>query len=347
MLVIPRRRLFAVLHLVLLAWVCQTPTAAAQASGPLLVRNITPVAHLYGVPAALGGRLWRTAEDARFEYSLNLEHASSFTNARRLNSAVFFDGETTVATYLVRGGFGESGAARHTGRWEWGVALPLVMHSGGFLDGLIDEFHETFGLRDGGRPIAERNRIDYLVQLDGEIYANFQDSKSRIGDVRAWLGYQWLDSPQRSLALRSQLKLPTGSVASLSGSGAADLAAWLEHTEHTVLGNDKVGMNLMLGAVYLGEGDLAPRWQQDAALFAQFGLYYQYNRWVQLHAQIAGQTQLIDSDILQAQGPAVQGTLGGRVQVNSRVFVDLGLVEDLRTKSSADVVFHLRLSAQM
>ena len=338
---------------VVLALSLVVPAAiAAQSSGPLLVRNITPVAHLYGVPAALGSRVWRadsSGERGRLkglEYGVNLEHASSFTSVRTARSSVFFDGETTVASYSLRGAltpvFG--GKDRYL---EWGLALPLVMHSGGFLDGAIDEFHETFDFRDGGRSIAPRNQIDYLVQIDGEVYANFQDSKTRVGDARAWLGYQLFDDAQRSLAVRTQLKLPTGSVRSLSGSGAADLATWLEYGEHSLLDQFGVGVNIMLGAAYLGKGDLAPNRQESAVGFAQLGLYYQYNAWLQLHAQLAGQTKIIDSQLLQAQGAAVQVTIGGRMRLRERLWMDLGLVEDIRTKSSADVVFHLRLSAQL
>ena len=234
----------------------QVLAASATGIGPLQVRNITPVAHLYGVPAALGSRVWQpgAGEEQRLEYALNIEHASVFTTGRAPGTSVFFDGETTVASYSLRGAFTD----RHKRAWEWGAAVPVVLHSGGVFDNTIEQFHDLFGFRDGGRSIAKRNRIDYLVQIDGEIYANFQDSKTRIGDVRGWLGYQWFDTPQRSLAARAQLKLPTGSVASLSGSGATDLAVGLEYGEHSLLAAYGVGLHLSLGVAYLGEGDLAP-----------------------------------------------------------------------------------------
>lgn len=317
----------------------------ANAVAPLQVRNITPVAHLYGLPAALGSRVWSStdASDKQYEYALNIEHASVFTTGRGPGVSVFLDGETTVANYSLRGGFTD----QRERAWEWGIAAPIVLHSGGIFDNYIDEFHQLFGFRDGGRSIARRDRIDYLVQVDGEIYANFQDSKTRIGDVRGWLGYQLSDSVQRSLAVRAQLKLPTGSVASLSGSGATDLALGLEYGEHALLANYGIGLHLSIGAAYLGEGDLAPSRQNHWVGFGQFGFYYQFSPRVQLHAQLAGQTEIIDSSVKQVQGAAVQGTLGARVLVGERLYVDLGLVEDIRTRSSADVVFNLRLAAQL
>ncbi len=323
----------------------QVYAASAQGIGPLQVRNITPIAHLYGIPAGLGSQIWHSAsaDTQPFEYALNIEHASLFTTGRAPQTSVFLDGETTVANYSIRRGFTNASQQR----WEWGAAIPVVLHSGGVFDNTIEQFHDLFGFRDGGRSIAADDRIDYLVQVDGEIYANFQDSKTRIGDVRSWLGYQWFDTPKRSLAARAQLKLPTGSVASLSGSGGTDLAVWLEYGEHSLLSTYRIGLHLMLGSAYLAEGDLAPRRQNHWVGFGQFGLYYQFSPNVQLHAQLAGQTEIIDSPVKQAQGAAVQGTLGARIRVRERLFLDLGLVEDIRSRSSADVVFNLRLAAQL
>ncbi len=149
---------FAILHRALVALgvnllLAVQPAAAGGATNPLVVRNITPVAHLYGIPAALGSRIWRGEDGgsssafAGLEYSINLEHASSFTSVRTATSSVFFDGETTVANYSLRGTLANPFAASSRGdaaeprALEWGLALPLVLHSGGYLDNVIDEFH--------------------------------------------------------------------------------------------------------------------------------------------------------------------------------------------------------------
>ena len=318
--------------LLLIACVYPALAPAAAPFAPLTVRNLTPVTLLYGIPGARGASI---AEPGT-EYSFNLEHGSNFTSDRRFVSTVFFDGETTVANYEIRRRWGDA--------WEWGIGIPLVAHTNGFLDDTIDGFHELFDLPDGGRTVAPTDRLDYLVQLDGEIYANFQDSRTNLGDLRAWLGRQLWSSDTDAMALRAQIKLPTGSVEDLSGSEALDIAVWLEYARR--IGATPLTLHLMGGGSFLGEGDLAPRLQEDWVWFGQVALEYRLSpRW-QLHAQLARQTRIIDSPIKQAQGAAVQGSMGLRVRATKKLDLDFAFVEDIRSRSSADVVFQIRLTTR-
>ena len=132
--------------------------------GPLRVRNVSPVMQLYGVPRMVGAQIL----DGGLEASFNFEAANNFQSETGGETFVFFDGESYISSLRLRKGFAE--------RWEWGLEIPWVAHSPGSLDGVVDEFHELFGLPDGERSLASRYRLDYLVRSGSKVYADFDDS---------------------------------------------------------------------------------------------------------------------------------------------------------------------------
>ncbi len=322
-------RWFASLCLV----VCVAPSVHAE-QGPFALRNTHPVALLYGLPRPLG-----TSPPEATEMSFNIEHSNNFSSEMDGTTFFFFDGETSVLTYGVRRAFAD--------RWEWGVEVPWVVHTGGEFDSFIGEFHELFGFNDGGRSAAPRGRLDYLVRYQGQEFANFQDSKKHIGDVRAALGYHVWQGSARSVVLRGLIKAPTGTVETLSGSEAVDVAVSIDYTDTQLLSRFGLKLSLMGGVVWLGDGDLAPRAQNDLAGVGHVGLSYRVNDRVELLGQIDAHSELLDSGMKPAGGSAIQGTLGGRIRLSANAWLDLAVVEDLRSQSSPDVVFHILLGVRL
>lgn len=320
--------------LILAVLVCTSALGhAGAADAPLSVRNLAPVSLLYGVPGMLGGE--RCCDGV--EVGFRVAQASQFTAASTDGVQVFFDGETTAIDYQLRGNFGE--------RMEWGVVLPLVMHSGGFLDSMIDGFHNAFGLPEGGRDLARSDRLDYLVRVDGVTFADYSSIQRGFGDVRGWLGYALHASPQRSVILRAALKLPTGRSDRLTGSEAVDASAWVEWSERALLQRLGVVVNLGLGAAVLGDGELSPRTQESWSLFGHFGLARTVGERLTLLGQLDAHSRMHDRAVPAFAGRALLGTLGARYQVTPRFQFEFAMIEDLKTRSTSDVVFQLQLDA--
>ena len=59
---------------------------------------------------------------------------------------------------------------------QWGAYLVLsgVHYGGGFLDGTIESFHDTFGFSDFGRPAVVRNGTSYILDLKNSEVALFE-----------------------------------------------------------------------------------------------------------------------------------------------------------------------------
>ena len=85
------------------------------------------------------------------------------------------------------------------------------MHDGGYLDHSIETLPQRL---QHSRTTADReaklNKIDYFISDQNKVYVDFQDEKDGFGDVRVSGGYQLLRGPERSLAVRALVKLPTG-----------------------------------------------------------------------------------------------------------------------------------------
>ena len=72
-------------------------------------------------------------------------------NAQPSRTAFIFDGETMRTTLQARVGIAQ--------RFELGVDAPFLSQYRGFMDPLIDEFHQRFGLPDGGRTGFAHNQF--------------------------------------------------------------------------------------------------------------------------------------------------------------------------------------------
>lgn len=319
-----------------LAACCVLAAPAATADeGPLRVRNLSPGTQIYGLPRALGGDVLSSG----VEISFATEVANNFVSDAERQTLAFFDGETVVLTYGFRRAWGE--------RFEVGFEVPYLIHHGGFLDAVIDDFHDVFDFDGNGRELTGRGHIDYFIADDGEVFADFQKRRRDWGDVRLAGGYQVVRDNARSLALRTSLKLPTGKVDDLTGSEAADLALWADYTERAILGGLGLDVTAMLGVVLLGDGDLAPEKQESQAVFAHFGLSYELSeRWA-LKGQLDAHSELVDSHVDQVGGAALMGTIGARWRVTPKLWTDIAIIEDVYSDSTSDVVLQLVFGARL
>lgn len=312
----------------------QSGTDYALPNGPLAVRNLSPVVQLYGMPRMSGSRVLND----QTQFSINIEAANNFQSENRLGTFVFFDGETLVTSARVRSSLGRG--------FEWGFEIPYVAHTGGALDGVVDEFHEVFGLPDGERSLAPRGRLDYLIRSNGVVYADFNDSVKSLGDVRGFLGYQVFDTPNHALAVRTQIKLPTGRVDDLSGSEGTDVSLWGEYEYDVYSKILDFKLTLSGGVSYLGEGKLIPEDQVSWLGFGHVGLQIPIHPRVALIAQVDAHTDVLDTGNPLIADGGLLGTIGGRVGLGELWWLDLAIIEDLENESASDVVFQFLFGAR-
>lgn len=314
-----------------------SPAGCSLASGELLqpfaIRNLNPFFVVHGIPAMQAPV---TVESGKTSMQVLLDVASHFTDAENDSEFIAIDGETYRLAFRFARGVGR--------RWEVGAEVPLLSHSGGVLDGVINQWHEFFGLPSLGRDRVEDDLLRFQYIRDGRKLVDQQSSGTGIGDILLFTGKTLSRTGDYAVTLRGQVKLPTGDPDSLRGSGGTDAA--VSATASGSAGK-KWSFSARIGAAYLGGGDVLPelqrRWAGFGGIFAGWQAFDKFS----FKAQLDAQSPLYeDSGFHQLTDTAVQLSFGGTARIGKTTFLDLSFSEDeFNPDVSPDFAFQIRLRA--
>ncbi len=306
----------------------------AQMISPFASFNQSPVIQIHNLPAVDSAAV---LNEGRSRYRLVNDLASNYTFANASNENLLFDGETNRTRFVYTRGAGNG--------WEWGVQIPYVNHSGGSLDGFIEDWHDIFGLPQGGRPAAPRNRLRYFYQRNGVTQLLLTEASSGMGDVRLSAGWQRPQRGDTRLAIRGSLSLPTGDSDQLRGSGAEELALWLSADGEESWFGLPGGLFGGGGLLLMGRGEVLADQQRRFVAFGSLGAGVRVLPWMRLKLQADVNSSFYrNSSLTQINATAVQLLMGGDLQLGRNVRLDIMVGEDITVHASPDVVFHLALT---
>jgi hypothetical protein len=307
------------------------PAAALEPTPPqpIYAFNQHPIAQIHGIPS-LGSASPLAARLT--EVTFNVTVANHFAGESNGSEFLILDGETHRATLIIRHGFGAG--------IEGGVELPYVHHSGGFLDGLIENFHDAFGLSQGGRDMVPRDRLLYRYRRDGVERLSLTEAGGGLGDVRLTGAIALNNNSGIPIALRGLVKLPTGDADDLTGSGATDFALWLSaacrktHETFCVYGG--------AGAIWLGNGEVIEGQVRNVVPYTSLGLDWRAFPSIDVKIQLDSHGSLYgDSTVRALEEYAVQllGAVEWRFAPHSAL--EISFSEDLVVETSSDIVWQL------
>jgi hypothetical protein len=226
-------------------------------------------------------------------------------------------------------------------RWAWGglqwsVELPLLVTGGGLLDSMIENWHDWFGLPNGGRDQIPRDRYRYQYLVNDQPVFDIGGSDTALGDVR--FGIARCDAAGG--CWRALAQLPTGDADRLLGGGAG-LSAWYERA-YSLGASTRWSGALAAGAgAVRGKGPIEDR-QESLVPFGWASLGYALTPSWQAGAQLYAHGPLYEDrgpDALTRNG--LQVVFGLRYRSPGGVWWHLAVQEDPITKSSPDFVIHL------
>ena len=194
-------------------------TATQGSAAPLRMVNLNPFHLLYGVPASFGARVMPSGSS---ELIASMDVASHLSADRSGADQVLMDGETYRQALTLRQGLGDG--------WEYLLDIPAVSHSGGALDGFIENWHRAFGLPQGQRDRTPRDRLAFLYTDDSGTRIDIDRGVLSLGDASLGVGYAMPSSPfpNDGMVVRAAMKLPSGDEAALAGSGGFSASVWAE-----------------------------------------------------------------------------------------------------------------------
>lgn len=307
-----------------------TALTAVAGEEPLYAKNLSPVAGLTGLPSQ---RSALSGPRGQMDFAVHTSLASHYVAERSDTEALNLDGETLRFAIEARYAVADD--------WDVQLELPWLEHSGGHLDSLIDNWHDLWGMSDGGRPDARDNLLYYrYVGRRGAF--SLRDDASGIGDLSLSLTHQFYRDGDAAAAGVIGYKFASGNEDEFLGSGGED--AWLalrfsgDHLAalplrwHGQLGYLRAGSNELLG-------DL----QQRDLWFAGLALDWTLAPAWSLLAQVDAHRAPAESDITGIGDDAVFLTVGARWRFSRRWALDLSLVEDARVETAPDVTFQTSL----
>lgn len=120
-------------------------------------------------------------------------------------------------------------------RWQTTADLRLIEHWGGWTDGPIERWHDLIGSWNFQREFHARDRVNLTLREEGgRTLADLHHAQLALSDLSLRTQGRLLAGAPRAdgelpwaLALRADLKLPTGRLALLGGSGGVDAGVGL------------------------------------------------------------------------------------------------------------------------
>ena len=309
----------------LLAFACLAPLAAAAEPG-FSVRNESTLSRTATLPT-LGET--RVLDAGRVATRFTVDWSNEYVEQASAREALSIDAESERVTFGFRRGIADG--------VEISADLPLLFTGGGTLDGVIEGWHDAFGLPNGGRDRVRQDRYRVQYTVDGQTRILDDEGASGIGDLELGAGFRLRDD----FAFRALAKLPTGRGSRLQG-GNAGGALWFDFDPFHGAAN-WFGY-LSAGASYSGQSDVLGDQQKQFVGLAGAAIGYRIWRPVSLLVQFNGHTALYrDSDLNALDRPGGQLVFGGRIDVAPKLQLDLGVQEDVLVSASPDFSIHIGL----
>lgn len=304
---------------------------SAAASEPLYVKNLSPVAGLIGLPSQRDA--YTTAEGGVM-LGLHGSLASQYVNDSNSNEFLNLDGETTRLALELRYGLAQN--------WDVQLELPWLDQSGGNLDGVIDDWHDFWGMSDGGRSDAPRDVLNYrYASSEGGFI--LQDDASGLGDVSLSLSHAFYRDDNSAVSVALGYKFAAGDDDDFLGSGADDVFVALRFSG-AQLSDLPLNWHGQAGYLRAGDSDLLEGIQEQNLWFAGLAMDWQFAQHWSLIAQLDSHAAPLRSDLTGVGDDAVLGTLGARWHFARHWSVDFSVVEDIRVETAPDVTFQASLS---
>lgn len=226
-----------------------------------------------------------------------------------------------------------------------GVMIPFMSRSGGFADGSIERFHDTFGLDNADRERHPRNRsLAWVRGHDGTERILMEGNSSGIGDV-ALFSILRMQDLWASPSIVLQFTIPTGNEDELEGLGAPSVS--IAAAAAKPIASSPVHAFAGAGLFYCPQTDLAGIEMRRYTYTALLGLEYVCSPSVSLVLQLLRNSPMAE-DFEEFSKPSYELSAGVKGKIGDATVVEFAIIENLFTfKNSADIAAHLSIGVRL
>ena len=296
--------------------------------------NLNPFILVLGLPTAENGSL-TAAKELQFHGSFSLVNNSIPESEGK--ESITLDGETYYSLFSFRYGFNDT--------WELGFKIPYIAHNSGHLDNFIKNWHNILGLTNDRRDVFEDNELLYKYSVSDQTVYELSNNSMGWGDplITAAINLSG-KHPTRNTALRFSARIPLGNADKLTSNEASNLSIALAFDDLLHIFDKEIGFLGQGGYLYLEEGEILKELQRNHVAYGSLGLNFPFSEHIIMKTQIDVQSSFYNSDLLALGKNSIQFTLGGSIQATSKIWIDFGLVENLQTDTTPDVIFYAMIN---
>ena len=297
-------------------------TAFSSSEGPLQIKNQFPLFLHVNQPY-----LEKAEMESSMSYSLS--HSSTYTVQSSGSWLMNLDMEITELNFRYKRIFNDL--------IEIGLDIPVLYMSGGFMDGFLESYHDTFGFNDYGRSTRPDNDFLYEVRKDGNLIVQGKSGLG-LGDIRLSIKKPLITSNGLNLSIKGDVELPVGNAEKGFGNGSLDagLSILLDKSI-----SDKIITYWNFGGVFAGDVRGHQTLGIDDFIYGGAAVEAQINEKLSLLVQVMGQTPIYPkTDLTAIDDDAWMIAFGGRYHVGKGSY-ELSLTEDLNTSGAPDFIFNL------
>lgn len=290
--------------------------------GPLQVKNQLPIFLHANQP-------YLEKAEVENSLSLSLSHSSTYIVQRSEDWVINLDMEITELNIRYKKDI--------KGFFELGVDIPILILSGGFMDGFLNNYHSTFGFDDYGRPNRPSNSFLYEIRRDGVMIIRGKKGIG-IGDIRLGFKRALVSGDELNISIRGGVELPTGDADKGFGNGSidGDIALLVDKTL-----SERFMTYWNIGAVFTGDLVASERLSLRDFLYAGFAVETMLRRDLSLIVQFEGHRSIYPETGLKAVDTcACLLAFGGRYYFGNKS-IEFSLTEDISKGAAPDFILNI------
>jgi len=298
------------------------PAVGFSFEGPFQVKNQFPL-FLY-----LDAPVFESAVNGS-SFGLSVSHSSMFMMRNSADWTVNLDMEVTELNLKYQRNIPDF--------FEFGVEVPVLNFSSGFMDGFLDSYHRAFGFPDYGRETRPENAFLYEVKRNGAVVARAEEGRIGLGDVRLTLKRELIKGDP-VVSVKVNMEFPTGNASRGFGNGSIDGGIALLVDKRL---GEKFNSYVNLGVVLPGDLHAIQTVKMKEYFYAGAAVEAALRKNFSLLAQISFQNSPFPhTGIGSVDRTAALLTFGGRYR-KGKDSLEFSLTEDANTAGAPDVIFNL------
>ena len=325
----------AISALVAALWI--GPARAAEVT-PFYTVNQSPLTQILELA---GIRDPQTLRAGRTRFHLSEDIANNYAAETNATERLILDGETYRTNFRFRYGLSD--------RLELGTELTVNAYGGGWLDQPIQQWHSTFGLPNGGRQFAPKNRMLFFYSRAGAPSFQVNHMTQGLGDLRVTGGWNLLDnanaSTHDSLTVRSAIGIPTGFDGNLMGTGAFGGALYFAGSRNYFTSAGPIGIYGSIGGISATPSGQLSRQRNGIIGIASGGIGWGMTQRLTLKTQLDWNSAVYSGSALpELSSSGVMLTTGGSYAISPSLALDFAFSEDIAPTTAPDITFHAGLT---